>query len=284
MNKRAFFFLSVAFCFMASAQNKPDTLRLFYEINEFQSEKNNGRIDSLFSALSGKFIKIKILGYADYLHAPKYNLSLSQKRADAVKNYVQKKAAPSQITSLTTKALGEKFSKGGASPKGEPFQRRVDLVIEPFVIVEHYDDQPKKRERGDTTQITRKIENLEKGESLAIEGLNFEPGRHMLVKGALPVLEQLLNTLKDNPKLKIEIQGHICCVVGEEDGMDVDTHERKLSYNRAQAVYNYLVKNGIKSGRLTYQGFGRSKPKVFPEKTEADEQANRRVEILVVDK
>jgi outer membrane protein OmpA-like peptidoglycan-associated protein len=66
--------------------------------------------------------------------------------------------------------------------------------------------------------------------------------------------------------------------------MDTDTHEKKLSLNRARTVYNFLVKNGIDPERLTYKGYGRSHPKISPEMTEADEQANRRVEIKILEK
>jgi outer membrane protein OmpA-like peptidoglycan-associated protein len=48
-------------------------------------------------------------------------------------------------------------------------------------------------------------------------------------------------------------------------------------------VNDYLVKNGIDASRLTYKGYGHSRPKVSPEKSPADEQMNRRVEILVLD-
>jgi outer membrane protein OmpA-like peptidoglycan-associated protein len=275
-------FILCLFCLLdCGAQT--DTLRLFYGVNQIQSETNNKRIDSLFGALHGKFIKVRITGYADFLSGTAYNLGLSQKRAEAVKAYMGAKAAPSQIQSLTVKAVGEKYSRQRASTSGEPFQRRVDVVIEPFVITQHYDAPPTKKTLPDTIKRKR-IENLEKGESLAVEGLNFIPGRHFLVKEATPVLNELLKTLQENPSLKIEIQGHICCVVGEEDGTDVDTHEKKLSYNRAQSIYLFLVKNGIDPDRLTFKGYGRKHPKVWPEITEADEQANRRVEIKIIEK
>lgn len=103
------------------------------------------------------------------------------------------------------------------------------------------------------------------------------------MKQSIPVLEELLATLKENSQLKIEIQGHICCMPGDEDGMDLDTKEMSLSENRAKLVFNYLVRNGIDESRLTYKGYGHTQPKVKPERTPEEEQMNRRVEIKVLE-
>ena len=93
-----------------------------------------------------------------------------------------------------------------------------------------------------------------------------------------------LQTLKANPKLKVEIQGHVCCTENGEDGIDLDTREKKLSENRAKAVYEYLIAKGIDKARLSYKGYGRTNPKEVVEDTPQKEQANRRVEILVIEK
>ena len=133
-------------------------------------------------------------------------------------------------------------------------------------------------------QAKKKIEELNKGESVAIEGLSFVPGRHLILESAVPVLQKLLKTMKDNPKLKIEIQGHVCCTDGPEDGLDYDTREKNLSEARAKAIYDYLLAKGISDKRLSYKGFGHSKPKELIEDTPTKEQTNRRVEIMIIEK
>jgi outer membrane protein OmpA-like peptidoglycan-associated protein len=269
----------------AQAQLKKDTLRVYYRINETSSEANNRRLDSFVTALHGHFIKLKIIGYADFLHNNAYNQKLSQHRADAVKEYLLAKTEPKQIETVECRGAGEKYSRDNGSKEGEASQRRVDVIFEPVVLVESYTNAPEPEKiKKDTVQSKKSIEDLKEGESLAIQGLNFIPGRHIVVKDAVPILEQLLKTLQNNPKLKIEIQGHICCVEDQDDGLDLDTGERNLSVSRARAVYNYLVKNGIDASRLSYKGFGRKKPKVYPEKTPEEEQMNRRVEIMVIEK
>ena len=79
-----------------------------------------------------------------------------------------------------------------------------------------------------------------------------------------------------NPKLKIEIQGHICCkkITDPDD----------VSAARAKAIYTYLIQNKIDKKRLTYKGYGVIRPiHPIPEKNTQEEEENRRVEIMIVE-
>jgi outer membrane protein OmpA-like peptidoglycan-associated protein len=123
---------------------------------------------------------------------------------------------------------------------------------------------------------------LNKGDEIIMEGLNFYPGSHRTLPEAKPILKKLLQTLQANPTLMIEIQGHVCCASKpNEDGLDDETGDFKLSWNRAQYVRDYLIQNGIAQERISYRGFAMTRPLVYPEKTIQDQIKNRRVEILV---
>ena len=91
-----------------------------------------------------------------------------------------------------------------------------------------------------------------------------------------PILYELLCALEENQNLKIEIQGHICCqLTGDING---------LSVTRARAIYNYLILQKINKKRLSYKGFGVTKPiHPIPEKSELEQEENRRVEILILE-
>lgn len=274
--------------FLSFPQKKVDTLRLYYAINEVSSVSNNVRMDSALKAKDGMLMDIGIFGYADFLSNDEYNISLSQKRADNVKKYLLTNSKPSQLNFYACEGKGEKLSKDNFSPEGEPKQRRVDIYFEPIVILnvaESFLETPKDSTVTKAPKSTNKknIEELDKGESMSVEGLSFVPGRHLILKSAAPVLQKLLKTLTDNPNLKIEIQGHVCCTNGA-DGLDYDTQERNLSEARAKAIYDYLVSKGINADRLSYKGFGHSKPKELIEDSPEKEQANRRVEIMILEK
>lgn len=282
-----FLFLLSMICFLSPAlsQKKADTLRLYFAINEISSAFNNARMDSAIRALKGQLTDVGIYGYADFLSSTAYNTELSQKRADLVKEYLLSKTAASQLNIYACEGKGEKQSKDNSSVEGEPKQRRVDIYFEPVTIINISEarlETPK--DSSPKTETTKNLEDLKAGESLAITGLSFVPGRHVILNSSAPALQKLLQTLKANPKMKIEIQGHVCCTDSGEDGLDLDTRERKLSENRAKAIYNYLVEKGIDAKRLTFKGYARTKPKEPVEDTPEKEQANRRVEIMVVEK
>jgi outer membrane protein OmpA-like peptidoglycan-associated protein len=123
---------------------------------------------------------------------------------------------------------------------------------------------------------------LNKGDELIMDGLNFYPGSHRTLPEAKPILRKLLQALNENPTLMIEIQGHVCCASKpNEDGLDDETGDFKLSWNRAQYIRDYLIQNGIAQERISYRGFAMTRPLVYPEKTIQDQIKNRRVEILV---
>lgn len=272
-------------CYSQTASRR-DSLSLFYNINETESILNNKRIDSLLSLIKDR-ATIKITGYADFLHSTDYNIHLSQKRADVVKEYIRLKSGQ-QITVIACKGIGEKFSHDNQTTTGEPLQRRVDIIVESYAPKNEKSNQPpvieEKIIEKNETKKNNNFEDLEKGQSLAVEGLNFEPGRHYITKASVPVLQKVLKTLENNKKLKIQIQGHVCCTDGQDDGLDYDTRERKLSENRARAIYEYLISKGISASRLSYKGFGHSQPKFPAESTPEEEQANRRVEIMIISK
>jgi outer membrane protein OmpA-like peptidoglycan-associated protein len=121
----------------------------------------------------------------------------------------------------------------------------------------------------------KKIDEAKAGEKLKIENLNFQINTFAVMPESRGKMYELLIVMQDNPALKIDIQGHLCC-------MPVDRVD--LSTQRAKAIYNFLVANEIEKKRLSYKGFGSTQPIYpLPEKTEAERAANRRVEILIVE-
>ena len=78
--------------------------------------------------------------------------------------------------------------------------------------------------------------------------------------------------LPDNETLSFDIYGHT-------DNAGEDNYNQRLSEKRAQSVYDYLVSMGISASRLTYKGFGATKP-VAPNDSEEGRKLNRRTEIV----
>ena len=87
-------------------------------------------------------------------------------------------------------------------------------------------------------------------------------------------LSKIIQLLKDNPTLKIQISGHT-------DNVGKPTDNLLLSNNRAKAVVNYLVNKKVPAQRLTFKGYGETKP-VGDNKTDEGRAMNRRTEVKVV--
>ena len=247
-----------------------DTCRLFYNIDVSDINQLRGsKLDSLISdAQSRNDLKLQIVGFTDYLGSDAYNMLLSSTRANKVKRFlIQKGIKSAQIT--LCEGRGE-LKPGTSIDKsiGIPVNRRVEIITESYM-----------QERKEVLDI----ENLKIGDKIILKNMYFLPGRHILRDISKPELQILLNTLVQNPTLKIGIEGHICCERNVIDGLDHDTGESKLSVNRAKAIYNFLIENGIDKARLSYSGFGMTRPLVDPERTVDDENMNRRVELVIIE-
>lgn len=102
----------------------------------------------------------------------------------------------------------------------------------------------------------------------------FDTAKASFQKQTFPVLQSIAAILKEYPSANFSIEGHT-----DSDGKD--TTNQKLSEDRAAAVKNYLIENGIATSRLSSVGYGETKP-IDSNKTKAGKANNRRVEVKLV--
>ena len=119
------------------------------------------------------------------------------------------------------------------------------------------------------------LQKITKGASLVLNNIFFDTDSYELKPESKVELRKLIDFLNKNSSLKIEISGHT-------DNTGSTEHNLKLSENRAKAIYNYLIENGIKAGRLTYKGYGSSKA-IADNKTEEGRAKNRRTEFKILE-
>ena len=118
------------------------------------------------------------------------------------------------------------------------------------------------------------IEMLKKGGKIELRGIYFSSGKANIKPESYPVLDQAVQMLKQNPRVKIEVQGHT-------DSVGSAVSNLSLSQARADAVRNYLIANGIDAWRIIAKGYGESMP--IAENTTRDGRArNRRIEFLII--
>lgn len=109
-----------------------------------------------------------------------------------------------------------------------------------------------------------------------LKGLLFDKGKWNINPQAYRVLDEVVSILEKNPHLKLEIQGHT-------DNLGPAEHNQRLSELRAKMIRGYLVKKGIDEKRLTWVGYGFSKP-IASNVTPEGRARNRRVELRPIRK
>jgi outer membrane protein OmpA-like peptidoglycan-associated protein len=117
------------------------------------------------------------------------------------------------------------------------------------------------------------LQPIEVNASVVLNNIFFDVNKFDLKPESQVELDKLVQLLNDNPTLKVEISGHT-------DNVGTPADNLILSNNRAKSVVNYLVSKGIAADRLSYKGYGETKP-VADNKTEEGRAMNRRTEMKV---
>ncbi len=135
---------------------------------------------------------------------------------------------------------------------------------------------PKKEIINETDRDkTIRLEKIARGKAFVVDNIYFEFDKAYLKKDSLDILDRLVSLMKENPGLKVEVRGHT-------DSMGDKAYNRKLSERRADAVIEYMVKNGISPERVNAVGLGDTKP-IAPNTTADGRRKNRRTEFFFLD-
>jgi outer membrane protein OmpA-like peptidoglycan-associated protein len=109
--------------------------------------------------------------------------------------------------------------------------------------------------------------------NIAAKGLQFQTGKAVILKPSYIKLNTVIQILKANPTLNIDIAGYT-------DNSGDAAKNQKLSADRANATKDYFIKKGIAESRITTEGFGNQSP-IAPNSTPAGRAKNRRVEFTL---
>ncbi|MCB9528109.1 MAG: OmpA family protein [Myxococcales bacterium] len=104
--------------------------------------------------------------------------------------------------------------------------------------------------------------------------IEFERGSDALLAAGARVLDDVVLSLQAQPEVRVRVEGHT-------DDVGDDDVNLRLSQRRALAVVNYLVGMGIDRARLTYEGYGETRP-LLPNDSPENRARNRRVEFLAL--
>lgn len=262
--KKAITWFTLLIAFSSFAQEK---LNLYFDFD--QHKLNDVAIKKINSWIAdGKEYQVtKLYGFCDWKGTNSYNDTLALRRVNEVYNFL-KASDIDVIKDIEIRGFGEDFEQSPV--QGE--NRRVTIIYQVKNEVFVSEKQPEKPKES----LKDQIKSAKKGDIIKLENIYFFNNSAKVVPKSEPTLYDLLCVMVDNPKLKIEIQGHICCKMPNEYEV--------ISTARARAVYNYLIRGKIDRSRMSFKGYGVSRPvHKIPEKNALEEDENRRVEILIVE-
>lgn len=289
--------LFLLFCLVLNASSffAQENFSVFFDSNK--AELNKTQTQSLeqwiTSNTTGKILAIH--GFTDEDGTSGYNDTLAQKRVASIYNLVKNRIKIRD--DFKTRSFGENFVQSANKAQNRKvtiyYLLEKDLPREDEILgikpkepvselreVIHYPEQMQFTNPDGSVHeykldvaFMKKLGEAQTGEKLKIDNLNFVINTYIVVPESRAKMYELLLVLQKNPNMKVQIQGHLCC-------MPVDRND--LSTQRAKAIKNFLVGQGINPERLTYKGFGSSQPIYpIPEKDETQRAANRRVEIEI---
>ncbi len=231
---------------------------------EFDSDKiqpaSQAKLDRVSALMNGKEFNdynFLIEGHTDSKGSDAYNLNLSDKRAASVVNYLTSKGV--SASRLKSIGFGETVPQmPNDTDEGRAMNRRVEIKpadanFQPTALVLTSADAD--QEIADLAQF-----------------IFFVTGKDKLQESSKAQLNLIAQYLKQYPNTNWEVQGHT-------DNTGSDAINNKLSQERAQAVVDYLVGQGVSASTLTAKGYGSSQPKVSND-TAAGRAQNRRVDFV----
>ena len=113
-------------------------------------------------------------------------------------------------------------------------------------------------------------DSLAPGESLFEFDMKYVGSESRVDPNYRYILDYLVEFVEDNDSVQVHVRGHVCC-----------GPSYRLSKKRARKTYRYLIRAGIDKTRLTYKGYSDERPLRWPEDTDEDEIANRRVDFVI---
>lgn len=132
------------------------------------------------------------------------------------------------------------------------------------------------KELTDTTfNVTIRLDKLELNKTFVLENIYYDLNKYNIRPDAAIELDKLVQILKDNPTMKIELSSHT-------DARATDAYNMTLSQNRAESAVSYLNSKGIDADRMIAKGYGERELIVPNAKTEEEHQRNRRTEFTIL--
>ena len=264
-----FIFLLITM-FVANTIFAQEQFSVFFESNKFDlTAKEKVNLNQWIEA--NKTAKIVgIYGFTDEDGSTGYNDTLAKNRINSIYNSIKDKIKIRD--DFKTRSFGKLHKMSAIKAENRKVtlfyleekdiireneilgikEEKVETVPIPKAVVKYPEKLVFQNPNGTKTEYNldvafmNQVNQANAGEKLKIDNLNFRINTYIVVPESVGKMYELLLVLQNNPKLKIEIQGHLCCM---------PTDKQNLSTQRAKAINNFLIAKGINEKRLTFRGF-----------------------------
>jgi outer membrane protein OmpA-like peptidoglycan-associated protein len=173
------------------------------------------------------------------------------------------------VSNATDKRKGEFLA---CLPAGKNYMLNVNK--ESYLFYSDYFECKAATDKQNAYDLLIKLKQPVAGEKVVLKNIFFDVNKFELKKESMPELNKLLSYLKSSATVRIEVSGHT-------DNTGDKKANLLLSENRAKSVYDFLIKAGIPAARLTYKGYGDTKP-VADNSTDEGKTLNRRTEFTIL--
>ncbi len=216
---------------------------------------------------------IEMNGYSQSADTPKENEKIAQHYIEVIRQELSVDESQMTINNYSNNQIKLNFTPGSWNRVDIYFYQGEEKVIIPDVLITETADTDTSLKDIDLKRKAVPVINEIAQNDPIVMPIRFEGGSTKIDEEETgDYLDYLYNTMVKHPELYAHIRGHVCC------------KKRWLrSRRRAKAVYKYLVDKGIDKKRISFMGYSNARPRVYPEITAADRNANRRVDVVFTD-
>ena len=248
----------------------------------FSGTNTNEDLMNLFAAMQkSPDLKIQISGHTDRSGNEQTNKKLSKSRAKFVYDHlIAKGISPNRLSFIGYGSAKPAYSN--RTKDGRAANRRIEVKIlskKAESMDNLVDETPVVSENSLEMHANSSLIDFEKkeiGEAVILKHVLFEPNMIELTVTSKIQADTLVDVLKRNPELSLEVFGYT-------DKSGIEDKNVVLSKNRAKALHDYLIEKGIDSNRLYYSGCGSDNP-IASNKYRWGRDINRRIEVVIIKK
>lgn len=243
----------------------------------FSNPDGNADLQNLLTALNEQpELKVELGGYTDNSGSYSKNVQISAQRAKFVYDWLLRKGIDKS-----------RISYKGYGPAKPLYSNRYKSTragnrrIEVKILEKKVDNMDVLVDQGTSTdkkEEPKQVADLKTGESMVLQGVKFAPNEVALTDSVKQELDLIIAQLKslEGKGFKVEIGGHT-------DKSGLEELNILLSQQRAEAVYNYFLEQGVAPASIIWKGYGSEFP-IETNKYQWGREVNRRIEIKLISK